>query len=133
MTVRENSAMAVSSTERVRAHRARRRALLGPVPDLERRPPLLADAVEVTIAALDLGERDAAVAALARLYADSLDQAQDQALALRAFGPLLLKTLEALHATPSTRPRTPGPRRPGQLDRLRAEHQRAKAQRISGR
>src|SRR5437763_1552124 len=95
-----------TSAERRRALRARRVAALMPVdgpvplPESERLLP----AVGATLAALELGERDAAVAALARRTASLIDQAENQALALRALGPLMLRLLVALHATPASRP-----------------------------
>ena len=60
---------------------------------------------------------------MARGYARVLDRAADQAWAVRWIGPLYLAALEELIATPMARSRLrkdTGPRRPSQLDRLRA-------------
>jgi hypothetical protein len=60
-------------------------------------------AVEETLAALKLGPEDAAVAAVALELARTIDGLADQAYALRRFGPLLMRVLGALHATPMSR------------------------------
>jgi hypothetical protein len=84
---------------------------------------LLGPAVEASIAALELAERDAAAAMLARQYATVIDRAQDTAWALRYIGPLLLKSLESLQATPSTRRARPAkPAGPNRVQQLRAAH-----------
>jgi hypothetical protein len=81
----------------------------------------LLPAVETTIAAPGLGERDAAVAQLARVTAGLIDRAENPALALRTLGPLLLRVLVALEATPAARPpQRPAPGRPTRLDAMRA-------------
>jgi hypothetical protein len=64
---------------------------------------LLAPAIGETITALELGGKDVAAAQLARRYAAAIDQARSPAAALRALGPLLLKALESLGATPAAR------------------------------
>jgi hypothetical protein len=117
-----------TSTERVRALRARRAASLeaGPYAD---RPDPLAPSVEVSIAALELGDRDLAAAALARRYAEVMDNAKDPVWATRWIGPLLLRSLEELGATPKSRPaakKTPGPARDNQVAKLRAAHMASK-------
>jgi hypothetical protein len=126
-----------TSAERMRALRARRAAGLEPVADLPVRDAdeLLAPAVEETIAALKLGERDAGTAQLALGYAQAIDVAKDPAAALRVFGPLLLKSLEALKATPRSRaqagekPKRPqGP--PSGVSKLRASHAEVVAKRM---
>jgi hypothetical protein len=117
----------------MRRLRERRAAGLIPVDGL---PPLaeedrLAPAVEESIAALKLGGQHAAAAQLARRYAEVIDQAENPAYALRWVGPLLLKSLEALQATPASRVgvRKPGPERPNQVQRLRAAHAQHPAKR----
>jgi hypothetical protein len=113
----------------MRRLRARRAAGLQPVPvaqmHLRNAEDLLLPAVETTIAALQLGERDAAVAQLARAYAAAIDEASVPAYALRYLGPLLLKVLTALRAVPAARAgaRPERPERPGWVAQMRAEHQ----------
>jgi hypothetical protein len=91
---------------------------------------LLLPAVESALSALELAGRDAAAAQLARSYAAAVDEAQDQAAALARFGPLLLKSLVALGATPLSR--APAEKR-GQLAAGRPswldEHRAARAKR----
>jgi hypothetical protein len=115
----------------MRRLRERRAVALLPV---DGRAPLaeadrLAPAVEETLAALELGERDAAAAQVARQYARVMDEARDQAWALRWIGPLLLGVLEELGATPASRARLqaqrPAAAGPSQLDRLRAARARS--------
>lgn len=128
-----------TSTERMRRHRERKAAehaaALAAVPDAPPRDPeeLLLSAVETALAALKLGERDAAAAALARHYARRMDEAQDQAAAARVLGPLLHKVLEALGGTPASRagrPVAPPQRRqPNRVAELRAAHAQTKARR----
>lgn len=123
--------MSTTSTERMRRLRERRAeeqavALL-PVPDAVPRDPdeLLLPAVDVTLEALKLGEQFAGIAQLARVLAHAIDEASDQATALRVLGPPLFKTLEALGGTPASRARMPQkPQRPApsKLAKLRAEH-----------
>jgi len=113
----------MSSTERVRRHRARKAAGLIPV---DGEPPLppeerLLPAVEETLKALQLGDSDQAAAALARQFARVIDRSKDQRYALRWLGPELHKVLESLQATPASRP-APKPAPPAgmsQLDKLR--------------
>ena len=87
-----------------------------------RRPAdeLLAPAVTETLKSLDLGAEHAGAVQLARRYAKVIDEARDQSWAMRWVAPELLKVLEQLQATPSTRPKAPPERGPNQLDRLRA-------------
>ncbi|HEY1914251.1 MAG TPA: hypothetical protein VGH27_01635 [Streptosporangiaceae bacterium] len=129
-----------TSTDRVRRFRERQRQLLEPAdpPPVRDADELLAPAVEETIEALKLRERDAGAAQLARGYAASIDHAKDPAAALRVFGPLLLKSLEALGATPASRagragvkPQAPkGP--PSGLSKLRSAHIEVVAKRQRG-
>lgn len=127
-----------TSTERMRRLRARRAALLEPVdgPPLRDADELLAPAVEETLAALQLAERDAAAAQVARAYASAIDQARDQAYALRWLGPLLLAALTALQATPASRPagaRQPaGPQRVNRIAQQRADFQARQIRRHRG-
>lgn len=99
---------------------------------------LLWPAVQETIAALGLGSEDAAARKLAQRYAQIIDglpeqgseRSRDQAWGLRWIGPELLRTLDALGATPDARARiakltgsggeSPADAAPSQLDRLRA-------------
>jgi hypothetical protein len=121
-----------TSTERMRNLRARRRALLEPVPDAETRPPELQDAVESSIAALQLRPADMGLAHLAVTYARTIDQAQDPAAAARHVGPLLQRALESLGATPSTRhaaPKPAAPQRPNPIREMRKAHLAAAAKR----
>ena len=101
----------------------------GPAPLAEE--DRLVPAVEETLAALKLGGEHAAAAQLARRYAEVIDQAENQAYALRWIGPLLLKILEALQATPASRAgvRKPGPERPNKVAQLRAAHAQHPAKR----
>ena len=79
---------------------------------------------------MELAERDTAVAQLARLYAAVIDQAADPAYALRHLGPLLLRALGELQATPAARPAAkPERSRPNQIERLRAAHVNSPAKR----
>jgi hypothetical protein len=98
--------MALTSTERSRAHRARKAASIE-APDR----PVLRDASELmvpfvdsTIAALDLPAADLAQAQLARNLAAAIDSARDRAWALRWLSPHLQEALKALKATPAARP-----------------------------
>lgn len=127
-----------TSTERMRRLRERRAvdqaAALAPVPDALPRDPdeLLLPAVDVTIAALGLGEPYQAIAQLARVLAAAIDEARDQSAALRVLGPSLFKTLEALGGSPASRARMPArPQRPApsRLAQLRAEHAASPAKR----
>jgi hypothetical protein len=118
-----------TSTERVRAFRARRAALLEAEPYADRRDPAeLTRAVETTIAALPADDRDAAAVELALRYAVVIDRARDQAAALRVFGPLLQRALAALRATPASRParRREPVARPNKVAQLRAAHSASK-------
>ena len=112
--------MSTSSTERMRAMRARRAAAIEAASESELalRPAdhLLSPAVETTLAALDLDGQDAAVAALARFYARTIDRAKDPAWAARWVMPLLGDTLAALGATPASRAKIK-PARPTQVSR----------------
>jgi hypothetical protein len=126
-----------TSTERMRRLRERQRAGLEPaeVPPLRDADELLAPAVEETLAALKLGDRDAGAAQMARLYAAAIDEARDPVMALRVFGPLLVKVLESLRATPASRARAgerpkPPPGPPSALSKLRAAHAETVARRM---
>jgi hypothetical protein len=119
-----------TSAERMRALRARRVAALIPVDGPSPLPEAdqLAPAVEETIEALKLTGRDAAAAQLARRYAAAIDQAENPASALRWIGPLLLKVLGELQATPATRAaRKPERAGPNRVAQLRGQHMAAKA------
>jgi hypothetical protein len=112
-----------TSTERVRAMRARRAAALeaDPAAALRDADELLGPAVAASLAALDLAPEHAAVARLAERYASSIDAARDPAWAARWIGPLLLDCLEQLGATPMSRPKQrPVPAGPSKLDQLRS-------------
>lgn len=113
-----------TSAERMRRLRERRAAEIessGPAATVE--DNLLAPSVRKTLAALELGEQDAAAGRLAFAYAVTIDAADKPAAALRWLGPELLKALEALGATPAARARLPKtePQRAGvsKLDQLR--------------
>jgi DNA-binding SARP family transcriptional activator len=128
---------AATPAERMRAMRARRAASIEAVPDDGPRDPaeLLFPSVEASIEALKLSARDAAAAQLARRYAAAIDDAGDPAAALRAFGPLLAKAMEALGATPAARKsagRQPEQRRPNKIAQLRAAHQATVAKQKRG-
>jgi hypothetical protein len=130
VTPRRNICPMATSTERMRALRARRAASIEPGPGavLRDADELLAPAVEETLTALKLGDRDTAAAQLARRYASAIDQATDPAWGARWLGPLLLKALESLGATPMARKgagEPPGPQRPNKVAQLRAAHAHA--------
>jgi hypothetical protein len=121
-----------TSAERMRRLRERRASALIPVdgpcplPEADQLTP----AIEETLGALQLAERDAAAAQLARRYAVAIDQAADPAYAMRWLGPELLKVLTSLQATPAARPaRKPERSRPNQIERLRAAHVNSPAKR----
>jgi hypothetical protein len=130
--------MATSSTDRVRAFRARQRDALEPAADPGPRDAdeLLGPAVQNTVQALKLGPRDAAVAQLAIRYAAVIDDAKDPAAALRAFGPLLAKVLTELGATPAGRKLTgrqqPERSGPSRVAQLRAAHLATRAKQLRG-
>jgi hypothetical protein len=103
--------MSTPAAERMRQMRARRAAGIEPAERPVRdADDLLAPAVAEAVAALGLRPEDTAAAALARLYAERIDGAESEAAALKVFGPLLLRTLEALGATPGSRKATGRPR-----------------------
>lgn len=118
--------MGTSSTDRVRAFRARERAKLEADPDARLRDAdeLLLPAVRETLAALGAVDgQDAAVAKLAERYAATIDRAKDPAYAMRWLGPLMLEVLTELNATPMSRSKlkTDPPRTaPSFLDQMRA-------------
>ncbi len=110
--VRKILPMATSSTDRVRAFRARQRAKLQADPDAARLravDDMLAPAVRATVEALNLGPEDTAAAQVALQLARVIDQAADQAWAYRWLAPHMLAALEALNATPMARARVKGP------------------------
>lgn len=120
--------MATTSTERVRALRARRRAAIEADPDAagpRDADELLGPAIAETLAALDLGDEHAAAAKIAEHYATVIDRAKDQAWAARWIGPLLLGELGA---TPAARAKlTKNPNRlggtgPTRISELRRVH-----------
>ncbi len=75
---------------------------------------LLAPAVERTLAKLELGAVDDAVATLAQRYAAAIDQAEDGDEVLADLGPKLLAALQQLIATPAARSKV---KRGGEGDR----------------
>ena len=124
--------MGTPRAERMRQMRERRAAdhaaALAPVPDAVPRAPdeLLLPAVEQSIEALQLGERDQAVAQLARVLAQPIDESANQSVALRVLGPQLQKALEAIGGTPASRARLPKKTAhrstPNRIAQLRAAH-----------
>ena len=95
---------------------------------MPRRPPLhtanelLSPALEATVAAVGPPESDAALVALARVLAATLDRMTraERAAMLGQTAPQLLRVLVELEARAARR-RTPAPRaQASQLDRLRA-------------
>jgi hypothetical protein len=127
----------MTSTERGRAMRERRRQAIEADPDAARlrdARELLAPAIAETLAALDLGPEHAAAAKVAELYAETIDSARDQAWAMRWLGPLLLDTLGELGATPLAKAKqTKGTKRlggtgqPNRVQALRMQHQAARS------
>jgi hypothetical protein len=86
---------------------------------------LLWPAVAETLTQLDLGSEHAAAKKLAQRYARIIDQATDEAWAMRWIGPLLLDCLTELGATPAAKARftkggQPPDARPNRLTQLRA-------------
>lgn len=103
----------------MRAHRERKAASLLPLAPVEPLPEL-SPALEVTLSALKLGDDGAALAALARLTARLIDQAQNPALALVRLGGLMLRILQLLDVR---RPGAAVPRQgPGKVAAMRAQH-----------
>jgi hypothetical protein len=95
------------------------------MPALRDASELLWPAVQETIASLGLLGSDAAAVKLAQRYAQVIDQAADQAWAMRWLAPLLLDALTELGATPAARARlTKGAKapdgKPNRLAQLRA-------------
>jgi hypothetical protein len=118
----------------MRRLRERRAGGIEAAPEPPERDPaeLLTPFVEETLAALPLGAGDQAAAQLARRYAALIDSAKDPAWALRWIGPLLLRVLEELQATPKSRPAAkgkPGPARANKVAQLRAAHAKATSKR----
>lgn len=66
---------------------------------------LLWPAVSETLASLELGSEDAAAKKCAQRLAQNIDAMTDQVYAMRWLIPELLKTLDALGATPDARAR----------------------------
>lgn len=124
-----------TSTERMRALRERRAAALAPVPGAAPRDPgeLLLPAVEQSIEALRLGEPYQAAAQLARMLASAIDEASDQAVALRVLGPQLAKVLDSIGGTPASRVRLPQKAAqrpaPSRVAMIRNEHMNSPAKR----
>jgi hypothetical protein len=85
---------------------------------------LLAPAVAETLRSLDLDGRDAGVARLAVVCAETVDAAPNRAAALRWTGPLLLAALEQLDATPAAREPEQVPAAPSRLDQFRSVRRR---------
>jgi hypothetical protein len=93
----------------------------------------MADAVEAALAADPPADQDQATAALARLYAETID-AEGDAATIRDLGPKLLSALESLQLSPRARAlarvhsltgKDPdGPTAPGRLDELRSRRAR---------
>jgi hypothetical protein len=116
-----------TSTERMRALRARQAAAIEPAEDgLRSADELLAPFVDQTLTALELDDKDAAAAQLAAVYARVIDEARDPAWAARWIGPLLLQALAELHATPASRKagktKEPAKRAPTRVAQLRQAH-----------
>ena len=90
---------------------------------------LLWPAVSETLASLDLGSEDAAAKKCAQRLAQNIDAMTDQVYAMRWLVPELLRTLDALGATPDSRARisriaksggdSPPNAEPSRLDQLR--------------
>jgi hypothetical protein len=129
-----------TSTERMRRLRERRAAdqaaALMPVPDAPPRDPedCLLPACEATIAALRLDEPPfQAMAAMLRVLAQAIDEAADQAVAMRVLGPELRRVLEAVGGTPAARAKMPqrAPQRsaPSRIAIIRNEHMNSPAKR----
>ena len=120
--------MSTTSTERMRALRARRAAAIEPAGGGGPRSTdeMLGPSVGETLAALELDGKDAAAARLATVYARVIDQAADPAWAARWIGPLLLQALAELHATPASRkagqPKDAPKRGPTRVAQLRQAH-----------
>ena len=117
-----------TSTERMRALRARKAAAIEPGTEGGPRDAaeLLGPSVEQTLDALELDDKDAAAAQLAAVYARVIDDARDPAWAARWIGPLLLQALAELHATPASRKtgkvKEPAKRAPSRVAQLRQVH-----------
>lgn len=82
-----------------------------------------------TINALRVAPEDAALVKMAVRYAETIDQHDDPAWAMRWLGPLLLDCLNALGATPAARSAASGGKvppltggKPNRLAQLRAAH-----------
>jgi hypothetical protein len=113
--------MALTPAERQRNLRERRKASLAADPAaLRDAAELLSPAIAATLSQLDLGSEHAAAAKLAEQYARIIDQAKDQAWAMRWIGPLLLDCLTQLGATPMSKPKQKQvPAGSSRLDQLR--------------
>lgn len=95
------------------------------MPALRDTSELLWPAVQETIAELGLLGSDAAAVKLVQRYARVIDQARDEAWAMRWLAPLLLDALTELGATPAARARLtkgakPADGKPNRLAQLRA-------------
>ena len=119
--------------------RARRAAAIEAASDAHLRDAadLLAPAIAETLASLDLGAENAAAAKVAQRYAEVIDQAKDQAWAMRWLGPLLLDALEQLGATPAAKAKQQGKSTkrlggttPNRIQALRIQHQESSRGRV---
>lgn len=93
----------------------------------------VADAVRDTIAAIDCPQSDAAVAALALVTAQTIDEMPvgTKGMMLGQTGPLLLRLLQELEGRADKRRQKQGPGRGNRVAQLRAAHATTKAR--SGR
>ena len=95
------------------------------MPALRDASELIWPAVAETLTQLDLGPEHAAAKKMAQRYAQVIDQAKDEAWAMRWLAPLLLDVLSELGATPAavarlTKGAKPADAKPGGLAKLRA-------------
>ena len=95
------------------------------MPALRDASELIWPALAETLTQLGLGPEHAAARKLAQRYAQVIDQAADEAWAMRWLGPLLLDALSELGATPAavarlTKGAKPANDKPGGLAKLRA-------------
>ena len=106
---------------------------LSAVPDEPQGPGVvtLAAAVDETIAALDPPKADAAVTALARIMAQSIDDmgSEQKALMIGQTAPQLLKILQELEARAAKRRASQRSARPSRVAQIRAAHAQSPAKR----